>query len=405
MAFYFCCAHPTPAHRTALRNSAVIKPRKLEGLLIMNTFDATQATDDPPIPGKKVMIKKPKKKSQAVRQDQYALIKQSSALQTLQKNEIELYIFSTQLTRLINAIPDVTLLKDKDGRKLITNKLTKHLFKLHGLDWYGKIDSVHQEISANHGHGRMPLKYELDLALARRQLKLYYQIQVDSARQMLGAEVLLRWEHPQYGLVAPDQFIPIAEQTGLTLPIGAWVLQTACEQLKLWQSDPIKKDLSLAVNISPRQFSQPEFVEQLRQILEQTGINTTQLKLELTESLMLRDISDTIEKMEALKLLGIRCSMDNFGTGFSSLSQLRTLPIDQLKTDQFLVRDIVIDNRDAMIVKTIIDMTHKLGVDVVAEGVETEQQFACLKQLGCSSYQGHLFGKPMPLNEFEKMIS
>jgi len=335
------------------------------------------------------------------RKNQCALIKkQSKALHTLQESAGKLHVFNTQLTQLIDAIPDTILLKDREGRKLITNKLTKRLFKEHDLDWYGKttITSAltHQEIRA---HARKLLGSELGLALEKRQLRLYYQIQVDSARQIRGAEALLRWEHPRYGLITSDQFIPIAEQSDLILPIGAWVLQTACEQLKLWQSDPLKKDLPLAVNISPYQFSQPEFVDQLSQMLEKAGINATRLKLELTESLMLHDIANTIKKMEALKLLGIQFSMDNFGRGFSSLSHLKALPINQLKIDRFLIRDITTDSCDAMIIKAIIDMTHKLEIDIIAEGVETEQQFTCLKQLGCVAYQGYLFGKPMPLDE------
>jgi EAL domain-containing protein (putative c-di-GMP-specific phosphodiesterase class I) len=263
---------------------------------------------------------------------------------------------------------------------------------------------AHQELCVDHEHDRT-LKSELSLALEKSQLKLFYQIQVDNDRQMLGAEALLRWEHPQYGLLTADQFIPIAEQTDLIMPIGTWVLQTACEQLNLWQSDPLKKKLRLAVNISPRQFGQLDFVEQLRQILEETGINPKRLNLELTESLMLRDSANTIEKMKTLKRLGVRFSMDNFGTGYSSLSQLKKLPIDQLKIDPFLMRDIVIDSGNAMIVKTIIAMTNKLEINVIAGGVETEQQFACLKHLGCSAYQGFLFGNPMPSNEFEELLN
>lgn len=375
----------------------------------MNTFCTLQATDDEHIHHGKFMTKKLKKKALNAKQDQYALIKkQSNALQTSQKNEGKLYFFSTQLSRLIDAIPDSILLQNKEGRKFVTNKLTKSLFKLHDLDWYGKTDLTpafaHQDIHIDHQHSRA-LKSELDLALEKRQLKLYYQVQVNSARQMLAVEALLRWEHPKYGLLTPDQFIPIAEQTGLILPIGAWVLQSACEQLRLWQVDPLKNDLLLSVNISPRQFNQPDFVEQVHEILEKTAINPARLKLELTESLMLHDISNTIGKMKSLKRLGIRFSMDNFGTGYASLSQLKKLPIDQLKIDQFLMRDIVIDSCDAMIVKTVINMTRKLGIDVIAEGVETEQQFTCLNQLGCSAYQGYLFGKPMPLNKFEELIS
>ncbi|MCK9395044.1 MAG: EAL domain-containing protein [Methylobacter sp.] len=375
----------------------------------MNTFYNAQATDNNHIPRGKFMTKKLKKKLSNTRQDQYALIKkQSNAMQKLHKNKGKLHIFSSQLTRLIDAIPDAVLLKDREGRKLVTNRLTKSLFKLHDVDWYGKTDITaafaHQEICADHEHDRT-LKSELSLALEKRQFKLYYQIQVDSNRQLLGAEALLRWEHPQYGLLAADQFIPIAEQTNLILPIGIWVLKTACEQLKLWQADPLKKKLQIAVNISPCQFSHPDFVEQLRRTLEETGVNAKRLKLELTESLMLHDISNTIKKMKALKLLGIRFSMDNFGTGYSSLSQLKKLPIDQLKIDPFLMRDIAIDSGDAMIVKTVIAMTNKLEIDVIAAGVETEQQFICLKHLGCSAYQGHLFGNPMPLNEFEKLLN
>ncbi len=376
----------------------------------MNTFDAVQAIDDNPTLRENVMTKKMKKRLFAAKHDQHALIKkQINALRTLQKNETKQHMFSIQLAQLIDKIPDDILLKDREGRKLITNQLTRSLFKQYDLDWCGDVDAtpelIHKKIRAEHKHIRSSLKSELHLALAKHQLALYYQMQVDSAGRMLGAEALLRWEHPKYGLLVPNQFIFIAEQSGLIMPIGAWVLQSACEQLKLWQSDPLKKDWLLAVNIGASQFGRPDFVEQLHRILDKTGIDATGLKLELTESLMLHDIANTIEKMEALRQLGIRFSMDNFGTGYSSLSQLKKLPIDQLKVDQFLMRDITIDSCDAMIVKTIIAMTNKLGISVLAEGVETEQQFSCLKQLGCSAFQGYLFGKPIPLNEFEQLIS
>ncbi len=374
----------------------------------MEAFYTAQITGDKPFPHGKFMTHKLKKKSSSAKKNQYALIKkQSNALQTLHQNEGKLYIFSTQLSRLIDAIPDSILLQDREGRKIVTNKLTKSLFKLHDLDWYGKTvitpAFARQDSRIGHDHNRT-LKSELNIALNKRQLKLYYQMQVNGDRQMLAVEALLRWEHPQYGLITPDQFISIAEQTGLILPIGAWVLQSACEQLKLWQNDPLKKDLLLSVNISPRQFNQPDFVEQVQDIVAKTAINPARLKLELTESLMLHDLSHTIDKMNSLKRLGLRFSMDNFGTGYSSLSQLKKLPIDQLKIDQFLMRDIVIDSCDAMIVKTVIDMTKKLGIDVIAGGVETEQQFSCLNNLGCTAYQGYLFGKPMPLNEFERLV-
>lgn len=373
----------------------------------MKTAYAAQAIDDNPSPREKIMTKKLKKKLSSARQDQYALIKkQINAMGALHKNEGKQHIFSTQLTQLINTIPDAILFKNREGRKLITHQLTQSLFKQLDLDWYGKANITPSLAPKKiRTDSRMSLKAELRLALEKRQLMLYYQTQVNSTRQVLGVEALLRWEHPQYGLIASDQFIPIAEQSDLILLIDTWVLQTACAQLKQWLGDPLKRDLLLSVNISPRQFCQPKFVEQLRRILEETGIDATRLRLELTESLMLHDIANTIKKIKALNLLGVRFSMDNFGTGYSSLSHLKKLPLDQLKIDQFLMRDIAIDGCDAIIVKTIIDMTRKLGIDVIAEGVESEQQFTCLKQLGCSAYQGYLFGKPMPLNEFEKMLS
>lgn len=372
-------------------------------------MDTVQAIDNNHIPRGNFMTPKQKKTRLRAKQDQRALhLETVKSLQKLQKSAVKLYVLSSQLTRLIDAIPDSVLLKDREGRKLITNKLTQGLFKLHDLDWYGKTDitptSAPQEMRINHELYRMALESDLHFALARRELKLYYQILVDSDRQMRGAEALLRWEHPRYGLITPEHFIPIAEQSGLILPIGAWALKSACEQLKLWQSDPLRKELSLSINISPCQFSRPEFVGQLRQILKKSGIDALQLKLELTESLMLHDIANTIENMERLKLLGIQFSMDNFGTGYSSLSHLKQLPIDVLKIDQFLMRDMANDSCDAMIVKTIIDMTKKLGIKLVAGGVETEQQFACLKQLGCSIYQGYLFGKPMPVDQFEQLL-
>jgi EAL domain-containing protein (putative c-di-GMP-specific phosphodiesterase class I) len=326
------------------------------------------------------------------------------ALQTIQTNTGKLHVFNQQLTGLIDSISDTALFKDWEGRKLITNKLTKRLFEQHDLHWYGKTHitvAIEHQQSLSHGSPVSELRH----ALARHQLKLYYQIQVDSNRQTVGAEALLRWQHPKYGLLDANQFIPIAEQSGLILPIGEWVLKNACKQLKRWQNDPDKKHLSISVNISPNQFNHPEFVEQLCRLLKKTGINPVLLKLELTETVMLHDIARTIEKMETLKAIGIRFSMDNFGTGYSSLNHLKQLPINQLKIDQFLMRDIAFDDCDAMIVKTIIDMTGKLGVNVLAEGVETEQQFACLKSFQCSAYQGYLFGEPMALDQFEKSVS
>ncbi len=247
------------------------------------------------------------------------------------------------------------------------------------------------------------LESELREALARDQLKLYYQIQVDNRHGVLGAEVLLRWEHPRHGLVLPDQFIPIAEESGLILPIGEWVLQTACAQLRAWSGNPASEHFVLSVNVSARQFRQPDFVSVVTRALTQTGVNPRKIKLELTESLVLHNVADTIEKMNALNRQGVHFSMDDFGTGYSSLAHLTELPIQQLKIDRSFVRHIATNFNDAVIVQTIIGMAHNLGVAVIAEGVETEAQRACLERFGCPTYQGYLFGKPMPLNEFEEL--
>lgn len=247
------------------------------------------------------------------------------------------------------------------------------------------------------------LESELREALALNQLRLYYQIQVDNALGVLGAEVLLRWEHPVHGLVTPEQFIPMAEDSGLIVPIGEWVLQTACAQLKAWSSNPAAEHFVLSVNVSARQFSQVDFVPMVTRTLVQTGVDPTKIKLELTESLMLHNVADTIDKMKALNRRGVHFSMDDFGTGYSSLAHLTELPIQQLKIDRSFVRHIATNYNDAVIAQTIIGMAHNLGMAVIAEGVETEAQRTCLERFGCPTYQGYLFGRPMPLHEFEEL--
>ncbi|WP_446812208.1 putative bifunctional diguanylate cyclase/phosphodiesterase (plasmid) [Methylomonas sp. 2BW1-5-20] len=251
----------------------------------------------------------------------------------------------------------------------------------------------------------MHMEFDLHHALQLGQLELYYQAQVDCSGNVFGAEVLLRWLHPLRGMVSPVEFIPIAEESGLILPIGKWVLQTACEQLKAWGENPLTEGLHLAVNISARQFRQCDFVEQIFEILENTGVNPTKLKLELTESLVLHNVTDTIEKMHELKKTGVRFSMDDFGTGYSSLAYLKQLPLTQLKIDRSFVRDILVDPSDAVIAQTIIGMGHNLGLNVIAEGVETEEQRACLEQIGCDAFQGYLFNRPQPLGEFELFVA
>jgi diguanylate cyclase (GGDEF)-like protein/PAS domain S-box-containing protein len=248
---------------------------------------------------------------------------------------------------------------------------------------------------------RAMLEKDLRQALAREELLLYYQMQVNNKQQIIGAEVLLRWINPERGFVSPAQFIPLAEESGLILPIGLWVLETACGQLRQWQDSPATRHLQLAVNVSARQFRQPNFVAQVGEILEKQGIDPTRLKLELTESVVLTDVEETVQKMLALKRLGVQFSMDDFGTGYSSLSYLKQLPLDQIKIDQSFVRDIVTDKSDAIIVKTIIDMSINFNLEVIAEGVETGEQLEILRQNGCQAFQGYLFGKAVPLTEFE----
>jgi len=249
------------------------------------------------------------------------------------------------------------------------------------------------------------LESDLRRALERRQLRLYYQIQVNSARRAIGAEALLRWEHPERGLISPAQFIPLAEETGLIIPIGLWVLQTACARIRDWSGQPATRDLQLAINVSARQFRQPDFVEQVQQAISATGINPARLKIELTESLVLDNVSDTITRMHALKALGVGFSMDDFGTGYSSLSYLKQLPLDQLKIDQSFVSDLATDPNDAAIVQAIITLGRTFGLNVIAEGVETEAQHEFLNLNGCHAFQGYLFGKPVPAKEFEELIA
>ena len=251
---------------------------------------------------------------------------------------------------------------------------------------------------------RVALEAELRKALEKQQFQLHYQIQVDSSHRPLGAEALIRWVHPERGMVPPSQFIPLAEETGLILPIGFWVLETACTQLKEWQQDALTRDLVLAVNVSARQFHQPNFVAQVHDAVQKHAINPMRLKLELTEGMLLADIEDTIATMNILSEIGIQFSMDDFGTGYSSLQYLKRLPLDQLKIDQSFIRNIVTDNSDKAIVRTIIVMAQSLDIAVIAEGVETEENRQFLLDNGCVQYQGYLFGKPVPIEQFEASL-
>ena len=247
---------------------------------------------------------------------------------------------------------------------------------------------------------RVAMEADLREAVRENQFLLYYQPQLDGAGHMTSAEALVRWQHPRRGLVSPADFIPLTEETGLIMPLGHWVLETACAQLVAWMARPEMAHLTLAVNVSARQFHNPDFVEQVLAVLDQTGAYPHKLKLELTESMLLNNMEDIITKMTNLKAQGVGFSLDDFGTGYSSLSYLKRLPLDQLKIDQSFVRDILTDSNDAAIARTIVTLAQSMGLGVIAEGVETKEQMEFLANLGCHAYQGYLFGRPVPAEMF-----
>ncbi|MDM7462987.1 MAG: EAL domain-containing protein [Tepidimonas taiwanensis] len=245
---------------------------------------------------------------------------------------------------------------------------------------------------------RATLQRELRHGLRDGELRLYGQPIVDVRGQPCGQEALLRWQHPTRGMVSPAEFIPVAEQTGLILLLGQWVLQRACALLAHWANDAQRARWTLAVNLSARQLRQPDFVDSVRQALHAAGADPRRLKLELTESLLLHDVEDTIAKMEALAGLGIQFALDDFGTGYSSLAYLKRLPLTQLKIDRSFVRDLLTDPNDAAIVRTILQLAQSLEMEVVAEGVETAGQYEVLRAMGCRLFQGYHFGRPAPLD-------
>ena len=247
--------------------------------------------------------------------------------------------------------------------------------------------------------------FDLRQSLRTNDFLLYYQPQVGRDGRMFGVEALLRWQHQSRGLVYPDEFIAQAEDCGLILPLGRWVLETACRQLASWAKRPETCHLSIAVNVSVRQFRHPEFVELVMTTIKETGINANRLQLELTESLLATGMDITIAKMGMLKDAGVTLSIDDFGIGYSALSYLKHLPIDQLKIDRLFVKDILTDPNDAAIARTIVGLAQSLGLGVVAEGVETEDQRVVLARFGCESYQGHLFCRALPIDELEIFIS
>ena len=252
---------------------------------------------------------------------------------------------------------------------------------------------------------RVELEKDFRRAIEVGQFVLHYQAQVVGEKQLTGAEVLVRWNHPIRGIVAPGEFIPLAEETGLIISLGQWVLETACAQLARWAVVPGMEHLTVAVNVSAQQFRIPNFTEQVLTAIQDAGANPRRLKLELTESMLATDVEDIISKMSLLQLHGIEFSMDDFGIGYSSLSYLKRLPINQLKIDQSFVRDLLTDSNDAAIARTIMALAQSLGLSVIAEGVETVAQRDFLAALGCTAYQGYLFSKPVPITDFEALIA
>jgi diguanylate cyclase (GGDEF)-like protein len=248
---------------------------------------------------------------------------------------------------------------------------------------------------------RVELESALFKAIPNNEFRLFYQLQVDDLARPVGVEALIRWIHPVRGLVLPMQFIPLAEENRLIVPIGKWVLETACAQLKKWEIADITKRLSIAINISALHFQQDNFVEEIATVTRRYGISPSKLKLELTESVVLGDMQDAIVKMEQLRALGFILSMDDFGTGYSSLSYLRRLPFNQLKMDRSFIMHALENKNDSFLIQMVTSMAEQFGMDVIAEGVETEEQQQHLISLGCKAFQGYFFGKPMPAEDLE----
>jgi predicted signal transduction protein with EAL and GGDEF domain len=251
---------------------------------------------------------------------------------------------------------------------------------------------------------RVRIESALRNALERNEFVLHYQPQVDlKTGQIVGMEALIRWKHPELGMVPPNRFIGVAEDTGLIVPIGAWVMRTACAQNKAWQDAGLGR-LRVAVNLSARQFSAAELLAGIEQVLTDTGLDPSCLELELTESLFMSDVTPAVELLHRMKSLGIQLSIDDFGTGYSSFSYLSRFPIDVLKIDRSFVNDITIDANDAAIVASIIALAHNLRLSVIAEGVETAEQLDYLRHQGCDEMQGYYFSRPLPAHEFEQLL-
>jgi diguanylate cyclase (GGDEF)-like protein len=251
---------------------------------------------------------------------------------------------------------------------------------------------------------RLALENNLRRALERSEFEVHYQPQVDiNTRRVVGVEALVRWRHPELGLVSPAEFIPLAEDTGLIVPLGEWVLRTACAQSQAWQAEGLAP-LRVSVNLSARQFQQQNLSDIVARVLQETGLSARYLELELTESSIMKNPESAVRTLGELKAMGINIAVDDFGTGFSSLGYLKRLPIDTLKIDQSFVRDMTTDPDDAALVMAIITLAHNLRLDVIAEGVETEEQLRFLHLLRCDAWQGYLFRRPLPPKAFEELV-
>lgn len=298
----------------------------------------------------------------------------------------------------------VTLFGDKEERDsevLNRAELAMYQAKSAGRNTWRLYEPQMQHLVS----ARATLELNLRDALSNNQFVLYYQAQVDEFGIVVGVEALIRWQSPQHGLVSPGVFISLAEETGLIIPIGEWAIESACQQLAIWSARADRSNLTIAVNVSANQFGQSDFVQKVKGFIERTKINPQRLKLELTESVLIHQIDAVVDKMNKLKEIGVQFSLDDFGTGFSSLAYLKRLPLNQLKIDQGFVQDILVDSSDESIAKTVIDLGKSLGLSVIAEGVETQAQRNTLYAMGCKLYQGYFYGKPMPISELESNLS
>ncbi|EKN01490.1 bifunctional diguanylate cyclase/phosphodiesterase [Acidocella sp. MX-AZ02] len=252
---------------------------------------------------------------------------------------------------------------------------------------------------------RRTMDVEMRKAIANGDFQLHYQPQINEAGRVVGAEVLIRWRHAKMGNVPPVKFIPLAEETGLIVPIGNWVLRSACAQLAQWEAQQHTQHLTMAVNVSASQFRQPDFVQTVSEIIRLSGVTPSKLKLELTESMFIDNVDATVAKMIALKAIGISWSLDDFGTGYSSLSVLNRFPLGQIKIDKSFVRDMLTNARNMVVTQAIIELAGKLNLQVIAEGVETREQLNRLREVGCLNYQGYFFSPPLDIDAFGTFLS